>query len=200
MRSKQVDQCATQVDNSACRIDQSASQVDQSQVQVEESTGCRGLAQLRGAACLAELKSQRRHGLRLRAVLPVGVSRGASLESVIADGLFHEALDRHGRVVNGGRQANPVSECPDHREGEQTLPSCEHPSCAARAKGLAYSYKTKRYQSSSKFTICTKRSKSNKQKQNPSATCEGTLGVTSVSLRRFAYDARSRCHSYNVLR
>ena len=29
---------------------------------------------------------------------------------------------------------------------------------------------------------------------------EGTLGVTSVSLRRFAYDARSRCHSHNVLR
>ena len=31
------------------------------------------------------------------------------------------------------------------------------------------------------------------------AKCEVTLGVTPVSLRRFAYNARSRCHSLLVV-
>ena len=137
VHSFQGDQCATQVDQSASQVGQSASQVDQRLMQVEENAGCPSLARPRGAACLAELQSCS------EAILPVGVLRGASPESGSCESLLHEALDPHRRVVSGGRQANPVSQCPGHREGEQTLPTREPPSCVVRAKGLACSWKTK---------------------------------------------------------
>ena len=135
LHSSQVNQGAYRVEMRSGQIDQSESQVNQGASQGVENAGCPSLARRRGAACLAELR--RSEAVRFAAQRPVSprvllVALACSLAP--ADVLWHEALDPHQRVVHGGRQGNPRSKCHGHREGKQTLPILEPPSCDVRAK------------------------------------------------------------------
>ena len=142
----------------------------------------------------------------LEAVLPVGVSRGASLES----GSRGWSVARSSRSKPTSRERRPKGEpcvpVPSSPRGGQTLPTREPSSCVAQAKGLACSWKPKRFQASSKSTILVMHEETQVEQQKGSviipnnAKCEVTLGVISVSFRRYAYDARSRCHSLVCLR
>ena len=96
-----------------------------------------------GTACCSEV------------ICPLAFCEAPNRSLAPADGLLHEPLNPHRRVVSGGRQANPVSQCPGHREGKLTLSTREPPSCVARAKRLSCSWKTKTSQASNKNAICT---------------------------------------------
>ena len=120
-----------------------SSQVDQGANQVEvrlgcgvENAGCPSHARRRGAVCFAEPRTS--EAVRLAAQRPVWplVLRVAPARSLAPAGdVWHEALDPHRRVVNGGLQGNPGSQYHGHRERKQTLPTLEPPSWSVRAKG-----------------------------------------------------------------
>ena len=169
LHSSQVNQGAYRVEMRSGQIDQSESQVNQGASQGVENAGCPSLARRRSAACLAELR-------RSAAARLVRVALAWSVAP--PDILRHEVIDPHRRVVNVGRQANPVSQC--HGRGEGGRPSLllglHRATCGRRTNIQLENQKSRRIRNMHKQIRLEQRKGSALYPNN--ASCKVTRGVT----------------------
>ena len=114
--------------------------------------------------------------------LPVPGSLGAPPEFLARYiSMLYEALDPHERVVDGGQQRILGLYCLAHREGKQTLPTPEPPSCVmseaekANTKILGKRSKTRTTRTAQRLRLV-----------HYDATCDTIRTRHRVSLARFA--------------